>query len=246
MPTPPTGPTGNPKRAVALLRVNQKIAVAYLRVSTTAIQQALGAQAQRDAITRWAESSGVEVAQWFLEEVSGGAALDKRPVLLEAIATVATMGAGSLVVQRLDRFSREPLTAALAESELRKNGASLVCADGTGGGDDPTSELIRGILLSVARFEKALIRSRIKAALAVKRSRGERLGGAPPYGFCVDGKSLVPNFDEVSAKELLRQWRAEGMTIRALQERATSEGLLSRTGKPFTIAAIHALVKDAA
>ncbi len=36
------------------------------------------------------------------------------------------------------------------------------------------------------------------------------------------------------------------MTIRALQERATAEGLLSRVSKPFTLAAIHALVKDAA
>src|SRR5665213_3746335 len=115
-----------------------KVAVAYVRVSTDTDRQALGAQAQRDAIERWAEATGVTIAQWFVEEVSGGAALDKRPLLLEAIATVATLGAASLVVQRLDRFSRDPLTAALAESELRKNGASLACADGHGGGDDPT------------------------------------------------------------------------------------------------------------
>jgi DNA invertase Pin-like site-specific DNA recombinase len=223
-----------------------KVAVAYLRVSTDSDRQALGAEAQRQAVLRWAESNGVEIAKVFLEEVSGGAPLDKRPVLLEAIATVGALGAGNLVVQRLDRFSRDPLTAALAECELRKCGASLVCADGAGSGDDPTSELIRGILLSVARFEKALIRSRIKAALAVKRSKGERLGGAPPYGFRVQGKDLVPDPNETSVKDRLRQWRAEGMTIRALQDRATAEGLLSRAGKPFTLAAIHALVKDAA
>jgi len=225
---------------------NPKLAVAYLRVSTDSDRQALGAEAQRQAVLRWAESNGVEIAKVFLEEVSGGAPLDKRPVLLEAIAMVGALGAGSLVVQRLDRFSRDPLTAALAECELRKIGASLVCADGAGSGSDPTSELIRGILLSVARFEKALIRSRIKAALAVKRSRGERVGGAPPYGFRVEGKQLVVDADEATTKERLRQWRAEGMTIRALQDRATAEGIVSRAGKPFTLAAIHALVKDAA
>lgn len=226
--------------------VNGKVAVAYMRVSTDADRQALGAEAQRQAVQRWAEANEIEIAHWFLEEVSGGAPLDKRPKLLEAIAMVAALEAGSLIVQRLDRFSRDPLTAALAETELRKCGASLVCADGTGGGDDPTSELIRGILLSVARFEKALIRSRIKAALAVKRSRGERLGGAPPYGFRALGGSLVPHENEATIKDRLRQWRAEGMTIRALRERATVEGLLSRAGKPFTLAALHALVKDAA
>lgn len=222
-----------------------KIAVAYLRVSTDTDRQALGAQAQRDAITRWADSTGAVVAEWFVEEVSGGAPLDRRPLLLQAIATVASLNAGHLVVQRLDRFSREPLTAALAETELRKNGASLVCADGAGSGDDPTSELIRGILLSVARFEKALIRSRIKAALAVKRSRGERIG-APPYGARVEGKLLVMDPNEVGTIRRLRELRALGMTIREIVDQATREGLRNRAGKPFTIAAVHALVRDAA
>lgn len=222
-----------------------KIAVAYLRVSTDTDRQALGAQAQRDAIERWAAASGVVIAEWFVEEVSGGAPLDRRPILLQAIATVASLNAGHFVVQRLDRFSREPLTAALAETELRKNGASLVCADGAGSGDDPTSELIRGILLSVARFEKALIRSRIKAALAVKRSRGERIG-APPYGARVEGKLLVMDPNEVGTIRRLRALRALGMTIREIVEQATREGLLNRAGKPFTIAAVHALVRDAA
>jgi len=226
-------------------RGDPKVAVAYVRVSTDADRQALGAEAQRRAIEHWACAGGVRVARWLVEEVSGGAPLDRRPVLVEAIATVAEAGAGVLAVQRLDRFSRDPLTAALAESELRKHGASLACADGAGSGDDPTSELIRGILLSVARFEKALIRSRIKAALAVKRSRGERVG-APPYGFRVVGKNLSPDDGESKVKQRLVELRALGLTIRAVREHATLEGLRNRAGKPFTIAAVHALVKGAA
>jgi len=65
---------------------NTKLAVAYLRVSTDSDRQALGAEAQRQAVLRWSESNGVEIAKFFLEEVSGGAPLDKRPMLLEAIA----------------------------------------------------------------------------------------------------------------------------------------------------------------
>ncbi len=133
---------------------NPKLCIAYIRVSTDVDRQALGTEAQRQAIVAWAARSGVEIVEWFTEEVSGGAPLDKRPVLLHALAAVAAHGAGKLVVQRLDRFSREPLTAALSELELQRHGATLECADGTGSGSDPTSELVRGILLSVARFEK--------------------------------------------------------------------------------------------
>lgn len=226
-------------------RGDPKVVVAYVRVSTDTNRQELGAQAQRDAITRWGEASGVTIVQWFVEEVSGGAPLDKRPILLQAIATVATLGAGSLVVQRLDRYSRDPLTAALAEAELRRHGASLACADGAGSGDDPTSELIRGILLAVARFEKALIRSRIKAALAVKRSRGERIGAAP-YGTKAEGKSLATHPEEAATAHRLRELRSLGLTLRAVIVQATVEGLCNRAGKPFTLAALHKLVKDAA
>lgn len=222
-----------------------KMAVAYIRVSTDTDRQALGAEAQRVAIERWAQGAGVTILEWFVEEVTGGAALDKRPVLLEAIATVGTLGAGALVVQRLDRYSRDPLTAALAECELRKNGASLVCADGAGSGDSPTDELIRGILLAVARFEKALIRSRIKAALAVKRSRGERVGAAP-YGSKAEGKSLGIHEEEAATMQRLRELRSLGLTLRAVIDQATAEGLRNRAGKPFTLAAVHKLVKEAA
>lgn len=224
-------------------RADASVAVGYIRVSTDIERQALGAQAQRNAIEQWALNNGVCVPHWFVETVTGGASLDKRPVLLQAIATVAAVGAASLVVQRLDRFSRDPITAALAESELRKHAASLVCADGAGSGDDPTSELIRGILLSVARFEKALIRSRIKAALAVKRSKGERVG-APPYGFRVEGKNLVPHDEEIATKARLRALRTSGMTVRAVRDQAEAEGIRNRMGRPFTIAAVHALVRE--
>jgi DNA invertase Pin-like site-specific DNA recombinase len=72
--------------------------VAYVRVSTDTDRQALGAQAQRASIEQWAAKNGVTISAWFVEEVSGGAPLDKRPKLLEAIATVAAVGAGVMVM----------------------------------------------------------------------------------------------------------------------------------------------------
>lgn len=220
-------------------------AVGYIRVSTDTEKQSLGAEAQRRAIERWAQGTGVTILDWFVEEVSGGAPLDKRPVLLEAIATVASLGAASLVVQRLDRFSRDPLTAALAEAELQRQGATLAVADGAGNGEDATAALIRSILYAVSRFEKEMIRARIKAAFAVKRARGDRLGAAP-YGTKTDGKALAIHPQEAATVDRLRELRSSGLTLRAVIDKATAEGLLNRAGKPFSLAAVHKLVKSAA
>src|SRR4051812_11949949 len=99
-----------PKRR---LSVSKKRAVAYLRVSTDTARQELGADAQQHAVEAWATREGVEVVAWHVEEVSGGAPLDKRPILLEAVAGVVEHRAGHLVVATLDRFSRDPVTAAM-------------------------------------------------------------------------------------------------------------------------------------
>lgn len=223
---------------------NPKRAVAYLRVSTDRETQALGIQAQRAAIGSWANREGVEVCAWLEEEVSGGASLEKRPVLLQAISALGDNGAGLLAVQRLDRFSRDPFTAAMAEIELVKFGARVVTTDGIGNGDDPGSRLMKDVALAAARFERSMIAARTKAALAVKKARGESTG-TPPYGFRVaeDGKALVADEGEQETARRLRALRERGWPYRQIRNEAARLGWASRTGRTFTLQAVFNMTK---
>lgn len=233
------------KRARSSTRADPKRAVAYLRVSTTREQQELGVEAQRQAIATWAKREGVEVVATFAEEVSGGAPLERRAVLLEAIGALRAHGAGLLVVQRLDRFSRDPLSAAMAELQVQRAGARVVCADGLGNGDDPGSRLMRDVGLAAARFERAMIAARTRAALAVKQARGESTG-TPPYGWRrgEDGRTLVPDESEQATLAAVRALRASGLPFRAVRAEATRRHLVGRTGRPFTLQAIHTMARD--
>ena len=226
---------------------NPKRAVAYLRVSTDRETQALGIQAQRTALESWAEREGIEICAWFEEEVSGGASLEKRPVLLRAIAALGHHSAGLLVVQRVDRFSRDPLTAAMAEVQVQRLGARVVSADGMGNGDDPGSRLMRDVGWAAARFERAMIAARTKAALGVKKSRGE-CTGTPPYGFRVgdDGKTLVVDDAERETVRRLCSLRESGWPYRQIRDEAKRLGVTSRAGRPFTLRAVFDMTKDAA
>ena len=223
---------------------NPKRAVAYLRVSTDRETQALGIQAQRTAIESWSKRDGVEVCAWLDEEVSGGASLEKRPILLRAIAALGDHGAGLLVVQRLDRFSRDPFTAAMAEIELVKFGARVVTADGVGNGNDPGSRLMKDVALAAARFERSMIAARTKAALAVKKARRE-CTGTPPYGWCVgeNGQLLVENAQEQLTLLRLRELRSRGWSYRQIQSESKRLGIASRSGLAFTLQAIFAMTK---
>jgi len=193
---------------------------AYIRVSTG--EQALGLAAQRAAIEAWVAAQGGYVVAWCVDEgVSGAAPLAKRPGLVEALAAAGKRG--TIVVARRDRLARDPLVALLAERAV----GAIVCAD-QAEPDGPAGELMRRVLDATAAFERALIRERVRAALAVKRARGERTG-ALPLGARVGPDGLLEvDPAERAAIERIGELRAGGLSIRRIAQRLNAEGVPAR------------------
>jgi DNA invertase Pin-like site-specific DNA recombinase len=218
-----------------------RIAVAYLRVSTD--EQHLGPDAQRAAITAWATREGVSVVAWHVDAgVSGAAAIADRPELLAALAALREHGAGVLAVAKRDRLARDVMAAAMIDRMVVDAGARVVSAAGEGtDSDDPSSMLMRRMCDAFAEYERALIAARTRAALAVKRSRGEATSHAP-FGFrAVDGV-LVADEAEQAVIAQVRVARARGMTVRAICDELRAAGIVSRKGKPLAVSAVGELV----
>lgn len=217
--------------------------VAYLRVSTA--EQHLGPEAQRASIVAWAAREGVTIVAWHADQgVSGGSEIDDRPGLVAALGQLRADRAGVFVIAKRDRLARDTYIAATIERAVARCHAKVVCADGVGNGESPADAFMRSILDAAAAYERALIRARTKAALGVKKERGE-CTGAPPYGFRLDedGKRLVRDEGEQAAIAALRTLRAEGLSFRALRREATARGFLSRARRPFTLQAVFAMVR---
>lgn len=70
-----------------------------------------------------------------------------------------------------------------------------------------------------------------KAALAVKKGKGERTGTIP-YGYQLgaDGVQLVPHEGEQAVIAVIRSLRTEGLSLRAITAELDSRGLVSRSG----------------
>jgi DNA invertase Pin-like site-specific DNA recombinase len=217
-----------------------RTAVAYLRVSTE--EQHLGPEAQRASITAWAAREGVTVVAWHTDAgVSGAADVADRPALAAALGALRALGAGRLVVAKRDRLARDVYLAAAIDRAVEGLGARVVSADGTANGDTPADAFMRTILDAAAQYERALIRGRTKAALAVKRERGE-VSNHAPYGWRDDGAGrLVPNAAEQGVIAHAAELRAKGLTIRAIVAGLAMEGVVTRSGGAPNVRFVHAL-----
>lgn len=218
-------------------------AVGYLRVSTE--DQREGLEAQRAALVRWCDANGVElVAEYVGHGISGGAPLDKRPALLEAVEALAEHGAGVLLVAKRDRLARDTMAAAMIERLTERAGARIVSADGVGSEDTPEGLLMRRLIDAFAEYERAVIGARTRAALATKRNRGERVGQIP-YGYTLagDGVRLEQDPTEQRIVALVLALRAEGLTLRAVGEALADAGYKprgrARRWHPQTVANIE-------
>ncbi len=214
----------------------------YVRVSTE--EQHLGPEAQRAAISLWAQRAGVTVVAWHAEAgVSGARELDGRPALMAALADLAAHRAGVLAVARRDRLARDVVVAATIERAAQGRGARVASADGVGNGDTPADQFMRTILDGAAAYERELIRARTRAALKAKRAKGERAGNVP-WGFAArpDGR-LDPHDDERAVAARVLELRREGLSLRRIVLALEEESRASRSGRPLQLTQVARIAR---
>jgi site-specific DNA recombinase len=211
--------------------------IGYIRVSTD--KQVIGPEVQREAIT---SKFGPDVI-WFEDiGVSGSKTLANRPALGRAI--VELKPGDSLAVYRLDRVARDLMTQLVVEDQVKKAGAKLISCAGEGTEHEgPEAKLFRSILGAMAEFERELIRARVCATMALKKSRGEKLGGVSPFGFNSQDGKLVSNLEEQGVIDQIMKYRSEGIAIRPIVKRLNESGIKTKTGKNWNIRQIQMLIK---
>jgi len=90
-----------------------------------------------------------------------------------------------------------------------------------------------------AELERAMIRERTKAALAVKRRRGERISRHAPFGWAfADGKLVVVEGEQRRLADM-REMRAAGLSYRKIAARLDADGVAPTRGAKW----VHTSVK---
>lgn len=242
---------GGARRAIAYIRLSENEEAARPEGAAVVAEPR---EAQRAAIEAWATREHVEIKAWQLDlGVSGVTPIAERPGLVAAYAAIREHEAGMLVAANADRFSHDELVAWLIERAALTEGATLHTADGSparGEAFDATASTgesyTRGAVDLARAYQRVLVRSRTRAALAAKRSRGERIGTIP-YGYRLaeDGVRLAPDPVEQSVIASVRRLSEDGLSQRAIVARLEAGGVTGRTGAPLKQTQVGHILRSA-
>ncbi len=209
--------------------------VAYLRVSTDGQgRSGLGLEAQRQAVAAYVAQAGGEVVAEF-QEVESGKRTD-RPQLVAALVSCRTRRA-VLVIAKLDRLARN---ARFLLSVVEGSGeAGVVFCDLPSVPAGPIGKFMVTQLAAVAELEAGLTSQRTKAALAVAKTRGVRLGNPNPVPATAAMAAAARQARSRQAKArvadvlaVLHQVQLEGASsLRAIAAELHARGVLTPAGK---------------
>src|SRR5215207_2921059 len=145
-------------------------AIAYIRVSTKRQgRSGLGMEAQREALSRFAQAEGFEIVSEFTEVETGKGAdgLELRPQLAAAMESARRINA-PVIVAKLDRLSRDVHFI----SGLMKHRVRFIVTE-LGPDADP---FMLHLYAALAEKERAMISERTREALKAAKARGVVLG----------------------------------------------------------------------
>lgn len=205
--------------------------VAYCRVSTE--EQAvsgLGLRAQKDAIHRECQRRGLDLIA-FHEDAGLSAKTLKRPALEAALSELDSGQGSVLMVAKLDRLTRSVHDATGLMAKAEHSGWGLVALDAPVDTTTPQGAAMAQVLAVFAELERRLIGERTKAALAVRRAQGVRLGR--------------PQTLPTDVRQRILSMRQSAMTLKAIATELNDECVpTSQGGRKWWPATVRNIIQS--
>jgi|TARA_R100001163_G_scaffold16460_1_gene14869 DNA invertase Pin-like site-specific DNA recombinase len=216
----------------------------YIRVSTTEQVEGTSLETQRRQILGNAMTHDLTIDHWIEDAgISGAMKFFDRL----AAHGVELQPGDTIVVAKLDRFSRDAADALSSIETMRENKVALII-NGHGDVMDETNLSGRLMLEVMAVFsghERRTLKERQRVGQKAKRAAGGHIGGSAPFGYVVAGNGkaakLVEDAEEQNIIVRINELAQQQVSLRKIQGVLRSESLRSPS-----LSVISRIIKDAA
>ena len=211
-----------------------KKAIGYIRVSTNEQDERFGADAQKDAIRKFAREKGYTIVAWNKDVISGVS--DERPELNKILYgdDVVNPPFEAVIVFKSDRLARDTKLYFYYLYLLEKKGVKLLSVEENFGDDEIFANIYRSMMLFVAEQERKNIALRTSKGRKIKAITGGYAGGRCPFGYkAVNGQLAVNESEAEIVREIFAMYD-DNASQNAIAKELNRRGCLTKKGKQFT------------
>lgn len=215
----------------------------YARYSSSN-QREESIDAQIRAIKDYCDSKGYSIVKTYIDEARS-ATTDNRPNFKQMIEDSDLNIFDSVIVHKLDRFSRDKYDSVSYKRKLRNNNVTLQSVlerlD-----DSPESTILESLLEGMAEYySKNLARETMKG-MKENAYKCMHTGGKPPLGYNVDPstKKYIINKQEAKAVRLIFDLYAKGSGYTYIVDKLNALGYKTKIGNSFGTNSISEILRN--
>lgn len=209
---------------------NLQPAVGYCRYSSTA-QREESIAAQKRAIGHYCVLGGYEIVEWYCDEAISGTT-DKRPEFQRLIADIQNNKVKTLIVHKLDRFSRNKKDT-FEYLDLCEDCGVKVISVTEPIGNSPADRMLLTVISGINEYYVQNLSTEVMKGMKENAYKCLWAGGKPPLGYDVVDKKLVINEKEAEAVRLIFEMYAEGYGYGKIIDRLNLLGYRTKKGNKF-------------
>jgi site-specific DNA recombinase len=219
-----------------------KQAIGYIRVSTDRqAKEGVSLDSQRDMIQSWCERNGYELEQVYVDAGVSGKRMKNREGLQNALKSMRKDTV--LVAYSISRLARSLPDMLSICREIDRKGGDLVSLTEKIDTISPSGRMMFSMLAAFAQYESEIIGERTSTAMQHKRAKGERYCNVTPFGFKEVNGRLQEVDKEMRVIQGIIKQRSQGMSLRAIAETLTSEGIATKRGGTWQANTVSKLIQ---
>ncbi len=191
----------------------------------------------------FARRKGYTIVKTYADRALSGKRADNRPEFMQMIYDSAKGEFDTVIVWKIDRFSRDKYDSANYKNILKKNNVSVISATEPID-DSPEGALMEAIFEGFSVYYVKDLEQKISRGMTENAINGKFNGGSLTYGYFIDENKRF-QIDPVTAPVVVEIFKryASGENIKHIADDLNSKGIFNR-GRAFTYHFMNGLLKN--
>ena len=218
-------------------------AVIYARYSSDS-QREESIEGQIRECTEYAQRSNITILTSYIDRALSARTAD-RPEFQRMIRDSEKGLFDTVLVWKLDRFSRDRYDSAHYKHILKKNGVKVISAK-ENISDGPEGIILESMLEGYAEYYSAELSQKIQRGQKENAMKCKNNGGNTPLGYCVDKESGVLAVNPLTApivQEIFSRYDS-GERMCDIRDSLNDRGLKAARGHAFNVGGISLILKN--